>query len=64
MCGGAPRLSDTGTYSFNPRMIRVAEKLGFMHEGTEREVINWQGEWLDRLCFGILRKEWEERRKG
>lgn len=51
------------TYSFNPRMVRVGEKLGFVHEGTEREVINWQNEWVDRLHFGMLRKEWEGRTK-
>lgn len=49
------------TYSFNPRMIRVGEKLGFVHEGTDREVICWNGNWLDRLHFGMLRKEWEGR---
>ena len=49
------------TYSFNPRMIRVGEKLGFIHEGTDREVVYWQGVWVDRLHFGILRKEWEKR---
>jgi len=47
------------TYSFNPRMIRVAEKLEFTHEGTDREIIKWQGEWVDRLHFGILKQEWE-----
>ena len=46
------------TWSLNPRMIRVAEKLGFRHEGTERELIEWQGEWLDRVRFGLLRQEW------
>ena len=49
------------TYSFNPRMIRVGEKLGFVHEGTDREVVYWKGKWLDRLHFGMLRNEWEER---
>lgn len=49
------------TYSFNRRMIRVGEKLGFVHEGTDREVIYWKGKWLDRLHFGMLRKEWEGR---
>lgn len=49
------------TYSFNPRMIRVGEKLGFKHEGTDREIICWQDEWVDRLHFGLLRKEWEAR---
>ena len=51
------------TYSFNKRMIRVGEKLGFTHEGTDREIIYWQNEWIDRLHFGMLRSEWEARRK-
>lgn len=49
------------TYSFNRRMTRVGEKLGFAHEGTDREVIYWKGGWLDRLHFGILRGQWEKR---
>jgi RimJ/RimL family protein N-acetyltransferase len=49
------------TWSFNGRMMRVAEKLGFTHEGAERELIEWQGEWLDRVHFGMLRREWEAR---
>ena len=47
------------TYSFNPRMIRAAEKAGFRHEGTEREMIHWQGQWLDRIYMGLLREEWD-----
>ncbi len=46
------------TWSFNPRMIRVAEKAGFVYEGRQREVRKWQGEWLDLVLFGILREEW------
>jgi RimJ/RimL family protein N-acetyltransferase len=49
------------TYSFNRRMIRVGEKLGFVHEGTDREVIYWKGSWFDRVHFGMLREEWEGR---
>jgi RimJ/RimL family protein N-acetyltransferase len=49
------------TYSFNKRMVRVGEKLGFAHEGKEREIIYWQNEWVDRLHFGMLRREWEGR---
>ena len=47
------------TWSFNGRMMRVAEKLGFVREGAERELIRWQGEWLDLVHFGMLRREWE-----
>jgi len=52
------------TWSFNPRMIRAAEKAGFVREGCQREIQEWQGEWLDLVQFGILREEWEERRGG
>lgn len=48
------------TWSFNGRMMRVAEKLGFVREGAERELIQWQGEWLDLVHFGMLRKEWKK----
>ena len=47
------------TWSFNERMIRVAEKVGFSYEGAEGEAVRWQGAWLDLLHFGILRAEWE-----
>jgi len=47
------------TWSFNKRMIRVAEKLGFKNEGCERELRNWNDEWLDKLHYGILRTEWQ-----
>ena len=47
------------TWSLNPRMIHLAEKLGFKLEGQERELINWKEEWQHRLRFGLLRCEWE-----
>ena len=47
------------TWSFNERMMRVAEKVGFVREGAERDLMRWQGEWLDRVHFGVLRREWE-----
>lgn len=50
-----------GTYSFNPRMIRVAEKVGFRREGADREIVQWRGQWLDRVRFGLLRREWDRR---
>lgn len=47
------------TYSFSPRMVRVAEKAGFVREGADRQIVQWQGQWLDRIRFGMLRHEWE-----
>lgn len=52
------------TWSLNPRMMRVAEKVGFVREGVEREIREWQGEYLDRIQYGMLRREWEEKRKS
>ncbi len=46
------------TWSFNPRMVRVAEKVGFVYEGSQREMQYWEDEWLDMMHFGILREEW------
>jgi len=46
------------TWSLNTRMACVAERVGFRLEGVERELIHWQGRWLDRLRFGMLRSEW------
>lgn len=48
------------TWSFNPRMVRVAQKLGFVYEGAQREMQEWQGGWLDLLHYGMLRAEWME----
>ncbi len=48
------------TWSFNQRMIRVAEKVGFMREGSGRRMKQWQGQWLDWVHFGMLREEWEQ----
>ena len=48
------------TWSFNPRMIRSAEKAGFVIEGRLREMRLWQDEWLDFITLGILREEWQK----
>lgn len=50
------------TWSFNPRMMHVAEKLGFISEGFQREMQFWQGEWLDLMHYGMLREEWDAKR--
>ena len=47
-----------GTWSFNERMMRVAEKAGFTCEGRRRELREWQGEWIDYIAYGVLRQEW------
>ena len=43
-----------GVLSFNPRARRVYEKCGFVHEGTERHALRWEGEWIDQHRMAIL----------
>jgi len=47
-----------GTWSFNERMMRVAEKAGFTCEGRRRELREWQDKWIDYIAYGVLRREW------
>lgn len=48
-----------GTWSFTPRMMIVAKKVGFTPEGAERELRQWQSQWIDLVHYGMLRREWE-----
>ncbi|MFW6041065.1 MAG: GNAT family N-acetyltransferase [Thermoplasmatota archaeon] len=50
---------ELNTHSFNIRMIRVAEKVGFEYEGKDRGIVRWKDKWIDRLKFGLLRREWK-----
>jgi RimJ/RimL family protein N-acetyltransferase len=52
---------DLRTWSGNPRMMRLAEKLGFKQEAVFRKARIVKGEYYDGLGYGILREEWEER---
>ena len=45
-------------FEYNPRAIRVYEKVGFHHEGRMRQVLNKEGRRWDMLFMGILREEW------
>lgn len=52
------------TWSFNPRMMSVAEKIGFTPEGSQRQMQFWAGAWLDLMHYGMLRAEWKNLRSG
>jgi RimJ/RimL family protein N-acetyltransferase len=43
----------------NTRALRCYEKSGFRHEGLRRRHYLKRGKWLDVVCMGILREEWE-----
>ena len=41
-------------YDFNPRARRVYEKAGFVHEGTGREALLFDGDWIDVHYMAIV----------
>jgi RimJ/RimL family protein N-acetyltransferase len=41
-------------YAFNPRAARVYEKAGFQVEGTRRDALIWEGEWVDAVVMSVL----------
>jgi len=45
--------------AFNERSVRLHKKLGFREEGRLRQAMFKNGQYYDRLEFGILREEWE-----
>lgn len=53
---GLHRIS-LGVYAFNPRARRVYEKCGFSFEGTERDALYWQGQWIDQFIMSILEND-------
>ena len=58
---GLTRIGFT-TWSGNPRMIALGEKLGFSPEGRIRNSCLVDGKFYDLVNMGILRAEWEQRR--
>ncbi|GAB4454540.1 MAG: GNAT family protein [Armatimonadaceae bacterium] len=48
------------THSRNERAIRCYEKCGFLEEGRLREHLFLDGEFVDQVQMGILRREWQE----
>lgn len=43
---------------FNERSLRMHRKLGFREEGRLRKIDFKNGEYHDRVMFGLLREEW------
>ena len=54
-----PHLS-LSTWSGNPRMMHVAQKMGMKEEARIRQVRFYNDQYYDSMKYGILRSEWEE----
>ena len=50
---------ELGVFDYNPRAIRSYEKLGFVHEGVERQKMFRDGHYRDVYRMAILRHEWQ-----
>ena len=53
---------DLEVYAFNPRARHVYEKVGFVYEGTKRDALRWDGQWVDAHVMSILADEWTKHR--
>ncbi|HVX47052.1 MAG TPA: GNAT family protein [Mycobacteriales bacterium] len=49
-------------FAFNPRARRVYEKAGFRYEGTRRDALKFDDEYVDAIDMAILRREWKSQR--
>ncbi|MBI4615316.1 MAG: GNAT family N-acetyltransferase [Planctomycetes bacterium] len=49
-------------YSFNLRSVRLFERAGFRREGVLRERLARDGGFHDEYIYGLLAREWRERR--
>ncbi|MCZ7439290.1 GNAT family protein [Micromonospora sp. WMMC241] len=49
-------------FAFNPRARRAYEKVGFVAEGTLRQVLRDGDEWVDATVMSILAPEWARHR--
>lgn len=48
----------SSVYAFNERSLRLHKKVGFKEEGRLRKDVFKNGQFKDRVIFGILREEW------
>jgi RimJ/RimL family protein N-acetyltransferase len=49
-------------YAFNPRALRVYERVGFVREGVAREALLHDGAWIDAVRMAVLAPEWARHR--
>lgn len=50
-------------FGWNEGAIRLYERLGFVHEGREREAFWYEGRWWDGVEMSLLEGEWESLRE-
>jgi len=48
-------------HDFNPRARRVYDRAGFVYEGTKRQALLWDGQWIDTHIMAVLASDWASR---
>lgn len=48
-----------GVYAFNPRAMRVYEKVGFTLESIDKGELEFEGELIDAFNMVLTRDKWE-----
>jgi len=51
---------EIGAFEWNPRAIKLYERLGFKMESRKRENMWFKGRYWDTVELGMLKREWEE----
>ncbi|MEO1282026.1 MAG: GNAT family protein [Pseudomonadota bacterium] len=46
-------------FSFNPRARHVYKQTGFVHEGTRRQALCWDNQWVDAHMMAILHTDFD-----
>jgi RimJ/RimL family protein N-acetyltransferase len=48
-------------HDFNPRARHVYERAGFIYEGTKRQALLWEGQWIDTHVMSVIASDWAGR---
>jgi RimJ/RimL family protein N-acetyltransferase len=51
-------------HDFNPRARHVYDQAGFVYEGTKRQALFWDGQWIDTHIMAVLSSDWANRQAG
>ncbi|WP_245603439.1 GNAT family N-acetyltransferase [Salinispora cortesiana] len=54
---------DNRSCSFRIALVGpLYEQVGFVHDGTKRQALHWQGDWVDAHLMALLAEDWSAHR--
>lgn len=48
-------------FAFNPRAMKVYEKLGFVTSSVDKNELEFEGKWIDSITMKLTREDWMKR---